>query len=269
MPYLHTNDVRLYYEDHRAAASSGEEIAAVLIHGWLCDCADWFAQRDWLASRGRVVCLDLRGHGRSSVPDCGYSPRDMAADLLALFDYLRLARAVLIAHSSGAEVAATAAVNWPGRVRALIMIDPAYGIAAADRDQCERLSADLAGPDAATVASRYVARLDTGQTPAGLARLHRTRPLGYPAVVIRRSYDDFTFGPDAIRIRPRTEAFLSGRVAPMLAIYRNATRAAVGRAFIGRPGDRVLTYPGAGHWLHQEQPARFAADVDNWLKEER
>ena len=212
---------------------------------------------------------DLRGHGRSSVPDRGYSPRDMAADLLALFDYLRLAQAVLIAHSSGAEVAATAAVNWPGRVRALIMLDPAYGIAAADRDQCERLSADLAGPDAATVASRYVARLDTGQTPAGLARLHRTRPLGYPAVVIRRSYDDFTFGPDAIRIRPRTETFLSGRVAPMLAIYRNATRAAVGRAFIGRPGDRVLTYPGAGHWLHQEQPARFAADVDNWLKEER
>lgn len=78
-------------------------------------------------------------------------------------------------------------------------------------------------------------------------------------------FDEFAFGPDALHFRPATDTILGRRRAPLLAVYRDEARAAVGRELMSRPGDRVLAYAGSGHWLHQQQPRRFLADTRDWL----
>lgn len=64
--------------------------AIVLVHGW-AQSAEAFAgvlDRAELTRRFRVVAMDLRGHGRSDVPDGGYDdPRAWAGDLAAVLEF--------------------------------------------------------------------------------------------------------------------------------------------------------------------------------------
>ena len=78
-------------------------------------------------------------------------------------------------------------------------------------------------------------------------------------------FADINLSASSWHFRPETDAFLRRLRAPLLAIYRNDTRAAAGHPFRTRPNDEVLVYPGAGHWPHQEQPRRFVRDVTAWL----
>jgi pimeloyl-ACP methyl ester carboxylesterase len=54
-----------------------------------------------------VVCVDLRGYGRSGKPGIGpdgYSTRVMAADVLAVLDHLDVATAAIVGHDRGGLV---------------------------------------------------------------------------------------------------------------------------------------------------------------------
>jgi pimeloyl-ACP methyl ester carboxylesterase len=76
-----------------------------------------------LAQHRRVVLMDLRGHGRSSMPRQGYSPGTMAGDLLALLDHLGVDAAHLVGHSYGGCVALEFAWRHSERVSSLIIAD--------------------------------------------------------------------------------------------------------------------------------------------------
>src|SRR5262249_53484809 len=119
MPSAPLGEVRLHYRD-----DGDGQPALLLVHGWGGDGRAW----DPIAFTGhRVVNVDLRGHGRSSVPAQGYRPIDMATDLVRLAEHLRLGRVVALGHSMGAQVVTAMAVEYPGSVRALVVVDPAYG----------------------------------------------------------------------------------------------------------------------------------------------
>ncbi len=259
-----SDGVALSYTDHPVPIGSGR-LPFVLVHGWMCDSGDWDPLLPWLTSRGRVVAVDLRGHGRSSRPGDGYTPSQLALDLTALLSHLGIDRCVLVGHSAGAEVAVTVAVARPDLVAALVSVDPAYGAAPGDVARLSQLVVDLGLRDGPEVASAYMARIDSPRTPPALAERHRTRPLAASPQVLQASFRDLTFGPSAFRIRPLTDDVLRRRDAPMLAVYRNAERAAVGRELATLADDVVHAYDGAGHWPHQEQPDRFASDVERWL----
>jgi lipase len=73
-------------------------------------------------SRG-LVGVDLRGRGNSDKPDSGYGLATHASDVVRVLDYLGLEDAVLLGHSMGAFVALKAALAYPDRVRALVLLD--------------------------------------------------------------------------------------------------------------------------------------------------
>jgi pimeloyl-ACP methyl ester carboxylesterase len=118
MPTLEVTGARLYYE------SAGSGPAVVFIHAGIADARMWQPQWDAFASRYQVVRYDTRGYGQTVSEDVPYSNR---ADLLALLDHLGLAQAALIGCSRGGQIGADFAIEYPGRVAALVLICAGMG----------------------------------------------------------------------------------------------------------------------------------------------
>lgn len=79
------------------------------------------------AGPGRgLVGVDLRGRGDSGKPDSGYGLETHADDLVRVLDHLGLENATIAGHSMGAFVAMKAALLYPDRVRALVLLDGAW-----------------------------------------------------------------------------------------------------------------------------------------------
>ncbi|QKQ99712.1 alpha/beta hydrolase [Metallosphaera tengchongensis] len=99
MPILELKDVDIYYE----VEGSGSPV--VLIHHLAGSTKSWKYVKPLLASRYTVISFDLRGHGRSSVPNYGYTIEDIAVDLVSLLEYLNVRDETLVGHSLGSLVA--------------------------------------------------------------------------------------------------------------------------------------------------------------------
>jgi pimeloyl-ACP methyl ester carboxylesterase len=112
--------VRLHYQQ------VGEGPDVVMVHGITGNLAVWHLHIvPALSESFRILTYDLRGHGHSDTPASGYSPDDMAADLLGLIDALEIESPVVVGHSYGADVALYFAASHPERVREVIAIEAA------------------------------------------------------------------------------------------------------------------------------------------------
>ena len=81
-----------------------------------------------------IIAPDLRGHGRSSLPQGGGCPADpescftwrqFAADIIAFMDARRIRRAAIVGHSVGTLVAQELGLDYPDRVSSLTLISTA------------------------------------------------------------------------------------------------------------------------------------------------
>jgi pimeloyl-ACP methyl ester carboxylesterase len=99
----------------------------VLIHGFASTHAVNWLFTQWvktLTENGRrVVLLDNRGHGQSQklYNPADYAPEKMAADVVRLLDHLGVERADVMGYSLGARIATHMALDYPQRVRSLIL----------------------------------------------------------------------------------------------------------------------------------------------------
>ncbi len=100
----------------------------LLLHGYPQTLAIWHRVAPALAERFTVVATDLRGYGDSSKPPGGerhaaYSKRTMAADQVAAMASLGFGEFLLAGHDRGGRVAHRLALDHPGRVRRLAVLD--------------------------------------------------------------------------------------------------------------------------------------------------
>ena len=67
----------------------------------------------------RVIALDNRGHGASTkyYETERYPIREMAGDVIALLDHLKIGKADFVGYSMGARISAYVAAHYPSRVR--------------------------------------------------------------------------------------------------------------------------------------------------------
>ena len=114
--FVTVGNTRIYYE----AAGSGEPV--LFVHGDTLDMRMWDAQFD-LFSRGYLTLrLDLRGAGKSDKPD-GSAFRH-ADDIAALLDQLNIDMVHIVGHSMGGGIAVDFSVEYPERVRGLVVVNP-------------------------------------------------------------------------------------------------------------------------------------------------
>jgi pimeloyl-ACP methyl ester carboxylesterase len=99
----------------------------VLIHGYTDNARDWVPMLPYLSKRFRLILVDIRGHGRSSKPECCYTRLDFAYDIKLLLDALGVQKADIVGHSLGSIIAQTFAEYWPMRTDHVVLISSTGG----------------------------------------------------------------------------------------------------------------------------------------------
>ncbi len=99
----------------------------VLVHGVTLSVRTWIRQYDALVAAGhRVIAIDQRGHGDSSVGDEGHAVEHLGDDVATVMDGLDLHDAVLVGHSMGGIAVQSFATRHPdatrARVRGLVLL---------------------------------------------------------------------------------------------------------------------------------------------------
>jgi haloacetate dehalogenase len=110
------------------ARSSGRGQPLILIHGFPQTHVMWHKVAPVLAKEFHVIAVDLRGYGWSTAPapDANhetYSKRAMGADIVAVMQHFGLAQVGITGHDRGGRVAYRFALDHPGRVSKLAVVD--------------------------------------------------------------------------------------------------------------------------------------------------
>jgi pimeloyl-ACP methyl ester carboxylesterase len=120
----------LYYETH----GQGEPL--VLRPSTAFSCEVWKPSQVPLARSTQLILHDPRGCGRTTETQKVYTINQMANDVVALLDHLKIPSAHLCGHSMGGRIALEMALNFPGRVKSLIMAASGSGQAARPGPDC-------------------------------------------------------------------------------------------------------------------------------------
>ncbi len=145
-------------------AGSGQPI--VLLHGYCGSHHYWDEVIPLLSSRGRVIAVDLRGHGASSANEGDYSMEVLADDIVSLLDELKLSKVNLFGHSLGGYIALAFAERYPERILTLGLVH-STSLPDAEAAQANRLKA------AETIAENGVNSFVDGLIPKLFAATHR------------------------------------------------------------------------------------------------
>ncbi len=101
----------------------GDGPVLLLLHGFLEEQHMWNPLIPSFLAHGRVITLDLPGHGEA--PNLGYqhSVEAMAEVVLSLLQHLGLHKVTLAGHSMGGYVALAFAERYPQKLQSLILLN--------------------------------------------------------------------------------------------------------------------------------------------------
>jgi 3-oxoadipate enol-lactonase len=115
MPYVDNDGAKIYWEER----GSGDPLLLIMGLGYTLDM--WHRTMPPLAEHYRVIAYDNRGVGRSDVPPGPYTIPVMASDAAAVMDAAGIDAAHVFGVSMGGMIAQEFALQYPGRVRSLIL----------------------------------------------------------------------------------------------------------------------------------------------------
>jgi len=107
---------------------AGKGPPLLLLHGYPQTLTIWHRTAPRLAERFTLIAADLRGYGASSRPadgenHFGYSKRAMAQDQVEMMQRLGFEQFFLAGHDRGGRVGHRMALDHPGRVKKLAVLD--------------------------------------------------------------------------------------------------------------------------------------------------
>jgi pimeloyl-ACP methyl ester carboxylesterase len=139
--YAPVNGLRMYYEVH----GNGEPV--VLLHGaFMTITNNWDGWISELAKTRKVIAIEMQGHGRTADAPRDMTYENLADDVSALLDHLKIPRADLIGYSMGGSVAIQCAIRHPDKVRKVVVISARFrhdGFVKEGLDAIAGLTADV------------------------------------------------------------------------------------------------------------------------------
>lgn len=241
--------------------------AVIFLHGIGGAARGWQPQLASFAAAGfHGVALDLPGHG-ARPPVTAMTFEDLAADLEAAIDALKLKAPILVGHSMGGMIAQTALRRRPGGYAGAVLVgtSPAFGNPAGDFQK--KFIADRLDP------------LESGRTMSELAPAMVDSMLGpSPDVAGRALAISCMSATPAETYRAAVHclvtfderANLRGIRVPVLCLVgendRNAPPPVSEKMASKIPGGKYLLLPGLGHLPSLESPEAFDAAVLPFLK---
>jgi pimeloyl-ACP methyl ester carboxylesterase len=249
---------------HFKQLGQGEPL--VLLHGLFGQADNWFGVAPKLAEQFHVFAPDLRNHGHSPHhPEMDYPL--MAADVEKFMAEQNLASAHVVGHSMGGKVAMQLALDFPARVKKLVVVDMAPraykrthdyifdALLALDlptfqtRQQIEEaLAPKIPSLNLRRFLLKNLGRDEQGKfvwkmNLRGVAEnylnlgkvLSEGEPFAKPALFIRGGKSDYITAHDETEIRRRF------------------------------PAAQIQTIPSASHWVHADAPEEFVRMVLDFI----
>ena len=124
MPLSGAPGALIAYEVHEGPAGAPP---LLLIHGFTASSASFVSNIEGLTRHFTVIACDLLGHGGSDAPDdpVAYAPSRAMERLAGLLDELDYESVLVCGHSLGGALALRFALDYPGRVAGVIVINSA------------------------------------------------------------------------------------------------------------------------------------------------
>lgn len=229
------------------------------------DLTMWQTQSDRLGERFRTLRYDVRGHGRSEVPDGPYSIDELGSDLVALLDRLGIERAALCGLSIGGMISMWVAAHHPERVGRLVLCctSALLGPPEGWHQRAATVRADGVGAVADAVLERWFTPAFASEHPELIesmrAKLVATPPEGYASCCEAIAAMDLTGDLPSIS-------------APTLVLAAEqdlATPPEHGRRIAELiPGARFQTVSPAAHIAAVERPDLTTAMILRFLSDE-
>jgi pimeloyl-ACP methyl ester carboxylesterase len=119
--YAPVNGIKVYYEVY------GEGRPIVLLHG-----AFYTIEMNWgelipeLSKTRKVIAIEMQGHGHTPFSERKLDIATLASDVEGVMNYLKVDSADVAGFSMGGSVAYQFAVNYPKRLRKLVIISSTY-----------------------------------------------------------------------------------------------------------------------------------------------
>jgi pimeloyl-ACP methyl ester carboxylesterase len=121
--YAPVNGLNMYYEIH--GSGSGEPL--VLLHGsFMAISNNWTGWIGELSKTRKVIAVEMQGHGRTADINRDFSYENLADDIAALLDHLKIPRADLLGYSMGGGVAMQVAIRHPAKVRNVVSVSAVF-----------------------------------------------------------------------------------------------------------------------------------------------
>jgi pimeloyl-ACP methyl ester carboxylesterase len=135
MPHATTKDgVNLYYEE----AGSGTPL--IFAHEFAGDWRSWEAQMRFFSRYYRCITYSARGFKPSAIPadPAMYSQAHARDDIIAVLDHLKIDRAHVCGLSMGGFATLHVGINYPDRVRSLVIAGCGYGAAPSEKEKFQQ-----------------------------------------------------------------------------------------------------------------------------------
>ena len=107
------NGAKIYYE------ICGTGTPLIMLHAGIADSRMWQQQFEYFSQHYKVVTYDLRGFGKTGMPEGPYAHY---RDLAGLLDTLGIDSAIFMGCSMGGSTAIDFALEYPSRVRGLVLV---------------------------------------------------------------------------------------------------------------------------------------------------
>ena len=249
-----------------AATGDAGGTPVVLLHGLSDSWRSWAEVLELLPRSIHAHALTLRGHGDADAPESGYELVELADDVAAAMDRLRLDRAVVVGHSLGAAVAARVAERHRERVAGLVLVG-AFATPASNpgvAELAEMVSA-FEDPVPREVIEEFQRSTITAPVSDELFEMVVTESAKLPVHVWKAATRGFVDGDHRgalASISARTMLIWGDQDAFVPRSDQDLFVTAMPRA-------ELVVYEGVGHAVQWERPDMFAADLARFVAQLR
>jgi pimeloyl-ACP methyl ester carboxylesterase len=227
------NDIKMYY----AIFNEEGKDPVILLHGGLVSSDYWSFEVPLLSKTNKVIIVDSRGHGRSTMSDQPFSYNLIASDVLQILEYLKIKKVSIVGWSDGGIIGLILAIKNPERVNKLFTFGTNFNLSGYKSESSD-----------ATMSSRFMARVQANYrehspTPDNFAGLMKALGKMYSTEPDLKPAEIRTIKAPTIIAYGEYEQFIKREHFQILAQLI--------------PGARLVMLPNVSHGGPLQDPAHF------------